>query len=172
MSIDSRLLTADHLRQLQQWIGRQTQPTLLFRATRDEFNREKFYELCENKGPTIVVGRVKENSIVVGGFTAVPWTRSGGNKHDATAFLFNNRADPTTLKKFAVKNASKAARHNFSHFGRGPGFGSAYDLCFLFGEDSGKSGSGIGSYESDEGKRISGRDDYSFTADEVETFAI
>ena len=90
--VDSQLLTIDLVQQLDNLIGddvdRSEIWSLLFRATRDGFNRRVFHQLCDNKGPTISVARVK-NGPLVGGYTKVSWSSSWGRfKSDITAFVF------------------------------------------------------------------------------------
>ena len=90
--VDSQLLTIDLVQQLDSLIAPDVDRiewSLLFRATRDGFNRSIFHQLCNNKGPTITVARVK-NGPLVGGYTKVSWSSSIGVKYDITAFVFNN----------------------------------------------------------------------------------
>ena len=124
--VDSQLLTIDLVQQLDNLIGldvdRSEIWSLLFRATRDGFNSAVFHQLCDNKGPTVSVARVK-NGPLIGGYTKISWSSSGGFESDITAFVFNNLHNDK-IAKFAVKadKANTAILHD-SRFG--PSFGTA-----------------------------------------------
>ena len=107
---------------------------LLYRATRDGANAESFHRLCDGKGPrTLTVARVASSGMLVGGFTRVVWKspeRGSKSVPDASAFIFNNRADGgATIAKFAVREEQgrMAVYHQANY---GPYFGG-YDLALL-----------------------------------------
>ena len=58
---------------------------LLYRLTRDS---KKFHEKCDNKGPTLVLIKVKDGRII-GGYTPLSWDSSSGIKKDLDTFLFS-----------------------------------------------------------------------------------
>lgn len=141
---------------------------LLLRATRDGFDKKTFHQLCDDKGATLVVARVKHNGALVGGYTAVAWKSSGERwKSDTTAFLFNNRADTGVITKFPIKpNKTRYAVQHSSIWG--VYFGYRHNLDLL---DFGTAGvCGNDSYD------IPGSDDLAgkgyFVVAEVEVFAV
>jgi hypothetical protein len=62
----------------------------IFRASEHEFSIAKFHELCDNKGPTLFVGKSEQHEKTFGGFTSVSWNkdRDGNRETDPRAFLF------------------------------------------------------------------------------------
>src|SRR6185312_13467522 len=51
--------------------------TLLYRCSRDGNTVAKFRELCNNKGPTIVVGKVSGTEEILGGYNPFAWGSHG-----------------------------------------------------------------------------------------------
>ncbi|CAG8471131.1 9690_t:CDS:2 [Cetraspora pellucida] len=46
---------------------------LLLRGTRDGFTSKEFHNLCDNKGPTIVIMKVRTSGEIIGGYNPVCW---------------------------------------------------------------------------------------------------
>ena len=101
---------------------------LLYRGTRDGFEKSDFHNKCDNKGKTLVL--VKNTSgHVFGGFASIPWTSpsSSGGKQAPGSFLFTltnmHGIQPT---KFTLKdeNDGYAVYHDT---GYGAEFGN-YDI--------------------------------------------
>ena len=69
LSLDSVLIDGNHLLKIIRWIDKtwlriDDNPysvNLLYRASRDGFEATKFHELCDNKGPTIMISKLKDN---------------------------------------------------------------------------------------------------------------
>lgn len=78
---------------------------LLYRSSRDGWSAKAFHRLCDDKGATITIARVRGGGPLVGGYTQVSWTSRAGDYflRDDTAFLFNTRADAATIAKFPIK---------------------------------------------------------------------
>jgi len=55
-------------------------PTLLYRATRDGYTPEDFYPRCGNKGPFILLAKIKGLGYVLGAYCAVGVPRMEGDK--------------------------------------------------------------------------------------------
>lgn len=71
---------------------------LLYRLTRDGEQISKFHELCNNKGPTLLIFKTEDGNI--GGlFTPLSWDDNSMEKKDMKSFLFNL----TKYKKFDKK---------------------------------------------------------------------
>ena len=170
--VDSQLLT---IQQFENLIGHNTDRcewSLLFRATRDGFNSAVFHRLCDNKGPTISVARV-ENGPLVGGYTKISWSSSGGYRSDITAFVFSNLHNDQ-FTKFAVKfNAANRAVYHGSHYGLWFGNG---DLILLYYGDTKDNNHSIGSNYRFSGYELIGaeqiRRDRKFSVEEIEVFAV
>src|SRR5437764_4190821 len=52
--------------------------TLLYRCSRDGNTVAKFQELCNNKGPTIAVGKVLNTEEILGGYNPFAWGSQNG----------------------------------------------------------------------------------------------
>jgi hypothetical protein len=65
--------------------------TLLFRGSEHGWNPKDFHSRCDNKGPTIILYKVKDGDCF-GGFTKAQWRSIGDPGEmvdDENAFLFN-----------------------------------------------------------------------------------
>src|SRR2546423_5181850 len=50
---------------------------LLYRASRDGNTNAAFHEKCDNKGPTIVIVKIKDSDQIVGGYNPISWDQRG-----------------------------------------------------------------------------------------------
>jgi len=80
-SINSNILNKDEINLVIDWIKKSTDNkydnisfTLLYRASRDGDSSAKFHKFCDEKGPTIVFVKNK-NNFRYGGFTSIPWKK-------------------------------------------------------------------------------------------------
>jgi hypothetical protein len=62
--------------------------TLLFRATRDGFDNDKFHLLCDDQGPLLVIIKTQKD-ILIGGFCSISWKKSGNYQIDPKCVLFS-----------------------------------------------------------------------------------
>ncbi|UZO22935.1 uncharacterized protein OCT59_015281 [Rhizophagus irregularis] len=62
---------------------------LLYSATRDGFETTKFHELCDDKGPTLIVAKVKDTGRLIGGYNIKNHAMLG----DSFIFSFKNQDD-------------------------------------------------------------------------------
>src|SRR2546429_292273 len=62
---------------------------LLLRGTRDGFEIAAFHSLCDNKGATIVLGRIKDSKQIVGGYNPLSWNQNNAYLNTSESFLFN-----------------------------------------------------------------------------------
>ena len=62
---------------------------MIYKASRDGFSAEKFHELCDGKGVTLVIAVSQAHNRIFGGFTNIPWTQNDGFKvGKASSFVF------------------------------------------------------------------------------------
>ena len=98
---------------------------LIYRGTRDGSNSEKFHELCDNKGPTVVLYK-NEKGYIFGGFASIPWQNKGKEKSSPDSFIFTltnqYNIEPTI---FPSKNDGKEVYHDITY---GPRFGNGRDI--------------------------------------------
>ncbi|CAG8551900.1 8128_t:CDS:2 [Funneliformis caledonium] len=100
IKIDSTIITTQHALIFSNWIDRKFNGyqslkmapyefNLLLRGSRDGMDSKKFHKLCDNKGPTILVIRVKNSRQIVGGYNASEWDSSDSTKFSTECFLYS-----------------------------------------------------------------------------------
>ena len=47
---------------------------LIYRASRDGWHVDDFHRLCDGKGPTLILIKVKDTGRICGGYTSVSWS--------------------------------------------------------------------------------------------------
>ncbi|CAG8624601.1 10201_t:CDS:2 [Paraglomus occultum] len=105
--------------------------TLIYRASRDGFNDQKFRSMCSNKGPTVVIAKVLNQPYIFGGYNPSSWV--GYNLVSAqccnrgtNSFIFEIPDGKSTtgarIGRFRRENGYYADHHS-SH---GPRFGSNF----------------------------------------------
>ncbi|CAG8660867.1 2327_t:CDS:2 [Paraglomus brasilianum] len=63
---------------------------LLLRGTRDGFHNPKFHNLCDNKGPTLIVCKPSSGNAIIGGYNPLDWISSSGTYGNTDrSFLFH-----------------------------------------------------------------------------------
>jgi hypothetical protein len=60
----------------------------LIRGSRDGFTDAKFHELCDNQGPLLVLVKTGKD-ILIGGFSSIPWKKSGDWTVDPKCVVFS-----------------------------------------------------------------------------------
>ena len=77
---------------------------LLYRATKDGDKSSDFHRLCDEKGPTLVIGKTP-GGYVFGGFTKIKWKSSQSGEYwlDPEAFVFSLNQK----RKFNTNNNNK-----------------------------------------------------------------
>ncbi|CAG8832342.1 44497_t:CDS:2, partial [Gigaspora margarita] len=53
---------------------------LIYRASRDGFGIENFHENCDNKGPTVVIIKVRNSGEIIGGYNPLEWCKTENNE--------------------------------------------------------------------------------------------
>jgi hypothetical protein len=56
--------------------------------TSDGWKADQIHARIDDQGPTITIVKTTKNKIF-GGFTTIPWEKSGGYKSDTSAFTFS-----------------------------------------------------------------------------------
>ncbi|RGB43238.1 hypothetical protein C1646_661555 [Rhizophagus diaphanus] len=148
-NLDSVLIKRDHLSIIASWIDKKEKSfynikstpylfKLLYRASRDGFEAAKFHELCDNKGSTIMISKLKENGRLIGGYNPLSWHPYNSHvQHNGTwqltseSFLFSftkqEEIDSAFLTRVAGDNRCQiyAVCYNLCY---GPAFGVGWDL--------------------------------------------
>ena len=103
--------------------------TLLYRCSRDGNTFARFRELCNNKGPTIAVGKVLNTEEILGGYNPFAWGSQNDYAATKESFIFALDKDENIVS-FVGNDSSYAIRDCNSYF---PTFGNGYDLLFGVG---------------------------------------
>ena len=72
---------------------------MLYRLTRDGNSPKIFHEKCDNKGPTLVLTKIKNGGNILGGYSPLSWDSSSGPKNDLDSFLFSLTLIKSFLKQ-------------------------------------------------------------------------
>ena len=98
---------------------------MLYLKSRDGSTPNNFHNKCDNKGMTITFIETTKG-YKFGGYTELPWDKSGTNKKDKSTFIFsfNNR------QKYTARNNNASIHCSSSE---GPRFGCGYPEIFLNG---------------------------------------
>ncbi|KAG9295297.1 hypothetical protein G9A89_021228 [Geosiphon pyriformis] len=113
-NVDSKLLQSHNIKQLDHWIEGKDENTpfedqlgndfqLLLRGSRDGFTPTDFHRLCDNKGATVSVIKVKGTGQVIGGYNPQSWHSRGELIDGKRSFIFSlgdGKAENAKLSKF------------------------------------------------------------------------
>jgi len=103
---------------------------LLLRGSRDGFTSSDFHRLCNDKGPTVTIIKVKGTGQLIGGYTPSSWRSNGDWVYSGGNFLFSLRNESGV---HVVHSKQKSGQTGVYYRGDyGPIFGPGSDLC-LFG---------------------------------------
>ncbi|CAB4377065.1 unnamed protein product [Rhizophagus irregularis] len=113
------------------------------RASRDGFSAKKFHKLCDNKGSTVTITKVRSNGKLIGGYNPLDWKPhselsylSGDSCWYSTfdSFLFSFPLKPSSNDNFTPKIARIGNGGNISDYAigyninYGPSFGGGWDF--------------------------------------------
>ncbi|KAG9306453.1 hypothetical protein G9A89_003563 [Geosiphon pyriformis] len=130
-STGSKLLQLHNVRQLDHWIQGKDKNApfesqlgnnfdLLLRGSRDGFTPADFHRLCDDKGATVSVIKVKETGQLIGGYNPQSWSSRGMWLNGKGSFIFSlgdGKAENTKLSKFVSEKGP------YNDPMRGPEFG-------------------------------------------------
>ncbi|KAG9295685.1 hypothetical protein G9A89_003003 [Geosiphon pyriformis] len=116
-NIESKLLKTHNMRQLDHWIQGKDENTpfqsqlgnsfnLLLRGSRDGFTPADFHRLCDDKGATMSVIKVKETGQLIGGYNPQSWHSRDSHIDGKGSFIFSlgdGKAENAKLSKFIGK---------------------------------------------------------------------
>ncbi|KAG9288259.1 hypothetical protein G9A89_021290 [Geosiphon pyriformis] len=113
-NVDSKLLQSHNIKQLDHWIQGKDENIpfenqlgndfqLLLRGSRDGFTPADFHRLCDDKGATVSVIKVKRTGQVIGGYNPQSWHSRGERIDGKGSFVFSlgdGKAENAKLSKF------------------------------------------------------------------------
>ncbi|GBC07930.1 hypothetical protein RclHR1_00780010 [Rhizophagus clarus] len=151
--LDSLLIEQKHVAIISSWIDKQELNfydrkripysfKLLYRASRDGFEAKNFHKLCDNKGSTVTITKVRSNGKLIGGYNPLDWKPqsnlsylSGDSCWYSTydSFLFSFTLKPsndTPAPKIArIGNSGNISEYAIGYnINYGPSFGGGWDL--------------------------------------------
>ncbi|UZO22187.1 uncharacterized protein OCT59_014556 [Rhizophagus irregularis] len=145
---NSCLIGEKHFALISSWIDKKpknfynfkTKPhsfELLFRASKNNFDIKTFHQLCDNKGPTIMISKSKYNDKLIGGYNPLnlkaygsgidTWTECS----DSFIFHFPIPDSINSAQIARVKDPQYAVSYRTN---AGPSFGSGWDLTIEIGK--------------------------------------
>ncbi|KAJ5076865.1 hypothetical protein M0811_00183 [Anaeramoeba ignava] len=110
-----------------------------FSAKKEGFDCKKWYEICENKGKTLIIIKT-EDDYIFGGFTSVgftndktKWLPNNTNLNysyieDPNAFLFSLINERKYPEKFTIKPELSQLAIYYYRANQGPSFGGGNDI--------------------------------------------
>ncbi|KAG9284219.1 hypothetical protein G9A89_002028 [Geosiphon pyriformis] len=140
-NIDSELLQLHNIKQLDHWIQGKDENTpfedqfgndfkLLLRGSRDGFTQADFHRLCDDKGATISVIKVKGTGQIIGGYNPQSWHSMNKWLEGKGSFIFSlgdGKAGNAILSKFFAGYGPYGGSNQGPYFGNG-------DIC-LYGNN-------------------------------------
>nr|CAG8438291.1 13590_t:CDS:2 [Entrophospora candida] len=97
---------------------------LLIRGSRDGLSPKKFHQLCDNKGPNIVIMKVKKSQQIIGGYNPVGWFGKGIKwRYTKKGFLFS--FGTPEKQEFLISRPKQRSSHYtiYDDPNAGPSFG-------------------------------------------------
>ena len=90
--LDSNIIKGNenYIKSIKNWINpsKKIKAELLYRLSENGDNYSTFHELCDNKGPTLILFHVNDGNIV-GIYTPLSWDSISNWKNDIDTFIFN-----------------------------------------------------------------------------------
>ena len=90
--LDSSIIKGNenYIKSIKNWINpsKKIKAELLYRLSEDGDKYSTFHELCDNKGPTLILFHVNDGNIV-GIYTPLSWDSISNWKNDIDTFIFN-----------------------------------------------------------------------------------
>ena len=126
-SFDSVVMKSEEAQKLLTWLPDKTW-TLLYSASRDGWAVQRFHELCDNKGPTVVVAK-STGGHMFGGYTEKSWTRANAWQDCRESFLFR-LSGPGVPQPSLHRIFQNHQNGIYSCVGYGPAFGGGHDAAF------------------------------------------
>jgi hypothetical protein len=102
-SIESKLINGEQAALISSWIQGNNESEisnqyrrvygfkLLTRGSRDGFTSASFHKMCDNKGPTVTILKLKGESTIIGGYNPINWetNKHGNYEKTSESFIFS-----------------------------------------------------------------------------------
>ncbi|CAI2190310.1 19833_t:CDS:1 [Funneliformis geosporum] len=147
-TFESCIIDKHHLSRIASWIENKEKPIycsrntpylfkLLYRASRDGFEAKKFHELCDNKGPTIMISKLQSDGKLIGSYNPLTWepyttvkkcSRSWQSSSKSFLFSFSDKnIDSGRIMKITTNSKEQNYAVSYDK-NSGPAFGRGWDL--------------------------------------------
>jgi hypothetical protein len=122
-TIDSKLINREQAALISSWIQGNNENKLtnklevyyefqlLTRGSRDGFTGEVFHKMCDNKGPTITILKLKNEASILGGYNPLNWDKGKHGKDEKTSDSFIFSLDREIILS-RVQNYDRAIFHD------------------------------------------------------------
>ncbi|RHZ85553.1 hypothetical protein Glove_64g84 [Diversispora epigaea] len=132
--ITSSIITKEQASEITSWIDRKEVKyeinknpydfNLILRGSKDGFEKDVFWNLCNQKTNVVVVAKVKDKNEIIGGYNPIGWAKNSmeqySNTNDSFIFSLKNR-----IIKNSILSRVKIPREAiFNHPYFGPNFGN------------------------------------------------
>jgi len=119
--IGSNILKTGEVKLIEDWLGRDAEFELCYRASIHGRSSKEFHTRCDTRGSTVTLIQTKEG-FRFGGYTTLDWSSSNNYRSsDPNAFLFSIDKQ----QKFPVSNQNYVT---YDHVSYGPTFGGGHDI--------------------------------------------
>ena len=117
------LKSEEEITQIKNWISEKKQINfkLLYKVSKDGDSILKFHEKCDNKGPTLIIIKIK-TGYRFGGYNPLSWNIQNNYKEDPLTFIFSLDKN----KKYSIKE-NQVQYSSFMDIGCFA-FGNGYDF--------------------------------------------
>ncbi|CAB4397398.1 unnamed protein product [Rhizophagus irregularis] len=142
-TLNSTLINEENLKILAGWIElKDTKKysyrfNLLYRNSQDSYDGSdvaSFHEHCDNKGPTLMIAKIKDKEHLFGGYTPLNWDCSDIYKSSSESFIFSIATNNNNIKTAKLGRIKNPQHSIFCYCGYGPTFGGGHDfVCQNYG---------------------------------------
>ncbi|KAF0462444.1 serine-enriched protein [Gigaspora margarita] len=147
IQIDSVMIGPQHTALIARWIdnestikqGVQYHFSLLFRASRDGYSINPLKQKCSDKGPVVIVLKVRDSGKLIGGYNSIGWKTeklsSGQGTSDSFVFTLGDGRSPDGAKIARVTSSAAIDKDVDDLAWHGPRFGKGPDLWVRMNSD-------------------------------------
>ncbi|CAG8448253.1 17064_t:CDS:2 [Gigaspora rosea] len=147
IQIDSVMIGPQHTALIARWIDNESTIkqgvkyhfSLLFRASRDGYSINPLKQKCSDKGPVVIVLKVRDSGKLIGGYNSIGWKTeklgSGEGTNDSFVFTLGDGRSPDAAKIARVTSSAAIDKDVDDLAWHGPRFGKGPDLWVRMNSD-------------------------------------
>ncbi|RHZ81866.1 hypothetical protein Glove_117g201 [Diversispora epigaea] len=134
--ITSSIISNEHATEITSWIDKKEvaykinnnpyEFNLILRGSRDGFEKDVFWDLCDQKTNIVVVAKVKDTDEIVGGYNPIGWNSNLKWKYSETngGFIFSLKS--RNIKNFIISRVKVPNKAIGNNPNCGPNFGNDF----------------------------------------------